>query len=202
MEIKSKYENKNKFENENEYECYNENENENKNKNKNIEKNNNNKTKINKYNNYNNDENHKNNNEEYNVKLKLMPFIKCVFECEYEYESEIKDSVIIEPILQEELDKRFEKSKDILERINRCEKILLRKTNESDILFCFHCKIFIDHKKKNKCNCCNEIFCEKHKLEIKHNCSKMIKDEKMQIYQNAKNIFQMRLKQIKMKAGT
>ena len=113
-----------------------------------------------------------------------------------------KYSEAIQPISQEELDERFLQSKEVLERIARCEKILLRKTNESDILFCLHCQMFIDHKKKNVCTYCNEIFCEKHKIETKHNCPKMPKDEKMQSYQNAKNMFQMRLKQIKMKAGS
>jgi hypothetical protein len=129
-----------------------------------------------------------NNDKEYNTKLSSL------LNCEGKY------SEIIEPILQEELDERFEKSKEILERINLCEKILLRKTKESDILFCLHCQIFIDQKKQNKCSYCNEIFCDKHKLEIKHNCPKMPKDEKMQIYLNAKDIFKNRLKQIKMKA--
>jgi hypothetical protein len=113
-----------------------------------------------------------------------------------------KYSEAIESVSQEELDERLLQSKEVLERIALCEKILLRKTNESDILFCLHCKIFIDVKKKNTCNYCNEIFCEKHKLETKHNCPKVPKDEKMQSYQNAKNMFQMRLKQIKMKAGS
>ena len=112
-----------------------------------------------------------------------------------------KYSEAIEITTQEELDERFQQSKEVLERISLCEKILLRKTNESDILFCLHCKIFIDHKKKNICTYCDEIFCDKHKMETRHNCPKMPKDEKMQNYQNAKNMFQMRLKQIKMKAG-
>merc|ERR1711957_336464 len=113
-----------------------------------------------------------------------------------------KYSEAIETATQEELDERFDQSKEVLERISLCEKILLRKTNESDILFCLHCKIFIDSKKKNVCTHCSEIFCEKHKIDARHNCPKMPKDEKMQNYQNAKNMFQMRLKQIKMKAGS
>ena len=113
-----------------------------------------------------------------------------------------KYSEAIEPTSQEELDERFVQSQEVLERIARCEKILFRKTSECDILFCLHCQMFIDQTKKNICNYCNHVFCDKHKLEIRHNCPKMPKDEKMQNYQNAKNMFQMRLRQIKMKAGS
>jgi uncharacterized paraquat-inducible protein A len=113
-----------------------------------------------------------------------------------------KYSDAIEPASEEELIDRFEKSQEVLERIARCEKIIFKKTNEADILFCLHCQIFIDHTKKNICSHCSNIFCDKHKLEIRHNCPKMPKDEKIESFQNAKNIFQMRLKQIKMKAGS
>ncbi len=113
-----------------------------------------------------------------------------------------KYSDAIEDITQETLDERLEQSSAVLERIARCEKIIFKKTNESDLPFCLHCKIFIDVAKKNICNHCSEIFCDKHKLEIRHNCPKMPKDDKMESYQNAKNLFQMRLKQIKMKAGS
>jgi hypothetical protein len=113
-----------------------------------------------------------------------------------------KYSNALEEITQETLDERLEKSLVVLERIARCEKIIFKKTNESDLPFCLYCKIFIDVAKKNICNLCSEIFCDKHKLEIRHNCAKMLKDDKMESYQNAKNIFQMRLKQIKMKAGS
>ena len=113
-----------------------------------------------------------------------------------------KLSEAIEQISQEDLDERFLKSQEVLERIARCEKILFRKTCESDILFCLHCQMFIDESKKNICNYCSGIFCEKHKLEIRHNCPKAPKDEKLQSFQNAKNMFQMRLRQIKMKAGS
>ena len=113
-----------------------------------------------------------------------------------------KYSDAIEDISSEILEERFEKSQVILERIARCEKIFFKKTNESDLLFCIHCKIFIDLNKKNICSHCNNIFCEKHKLEIRHNCPNMPRDEKLETYQNAKNLFQMRLKQIKLKAGS
>lgn len=114
-----------------------------------------------------------------------------------------KYSDAIEPISQEELDDRFEKSLLVLERIATCEKVLFKKTCESDLLFCLHCKIFLDNSKKNNlCNHCSQIFCDKHKLGIRHNCPNMPRDEKMETYKNAKNIFQMRLKQIKMKAGS
>lgn len=113
-----------------------------------------------------------------------------------------KYSDALEELTQETLDERLEKSLAVLERIARCEKIIFKKTNESDLPFCMHCNIFIDVNKKNICNHCSEIFCDKHKLGIRHNCPKMPKDDKMESYQNAKNIFQMRLKQIKMKAGS
>jgi len=113
-----------------------------------------------------------------------------------------KNSNALEDISQETLDMRFEESQIVLERISRCEKLIFKKTNESDLLFCMHCKVFIDVLKKNICHHCSMIFCEKHKLELRHNCPNIPKDEKMETYQNAKNIFQMRLKQIKMKAGS
>ena len=112
-----------------------------------------------------------------------------------------KYSDAIENISFELLDERFEKSLEILERISRCEKILFKKTNESDLLFCMHCKIFIDKLKKNICISCNEIFCDKHKLQMRHNCPNIPKDEKVEAYQNAKHLFQMRLRQTKLKAG-
>lgn len=113
-----------------------------------------------------------------------------------------KCSDAIEIVCQETLDKQFEKSLIVLERISRCEKIIFKKTNESDLPFCMHCKIFIDSAKKSLCNHCENIFCEKHKQEIRHNCPKMPKDEKTEAYQNAKNMFQMRLKQIKIKSAS
>ncbi len=113
-----------------------------------------------------------------------------------------KYSEATDDVNQETLDERFEKSQIVLERIARCEKLIFKKTNESDLLFCIHCKIFIDINKKNVCNHCSHIFCDKHKLEMRHNCPNLPKDEKIETYQNAKNLFQMRLKQIKMKAGS
>jgi len=113
-----------------------------------------------------------------------------------------KCSDAIEIVSQETLDEQLEKSLVVLERISRCEKIIFKKTNESDLPFCMHCKIFIDSAKKIVCNYCENIFCEKHKQEMRHNCPKMPKDEKIEAYQNAKNMFQMRLKQIKIKSAS
>ena len=113
-----------------------------------------------------------------------------------------KYSDLIENISQETLDERLEQSQIVLERIAKCEKLIFKKINESDLLYCLHCKIFIDSARKNICSQCYHIFCEKHKLEIRHNCPNMAKDEKTELYQNAKNIFQKRLKQIRMKVGS
>lgn len=113
-----------------------------------------------------------------------------------------KYSGLVEDVSQETLDQRLEKSQVVLERIAKCEKLIFRKTNEADLLFCLHCKIFIDTARKNLCSQCSQIFCDKHRLQIRHNCQYMAKDEKTEIYQNAKNIFQMRLKQVRMKVGS
>lgn len=113
-----------------------------------------------------------------------------------------KYSNSIEEVTQETLDNRLEQSQIVLERIAKCEKLIFKKINEADLLFCLHCKIFIDCAKKNVCDQCSKIFCDKHKLEMRHNCPFMHKDEKTELYQNAKNIFQMKLKQIRMKVGS
>jgi len=112
-----------------------------------------------------------------------------------------KFSGSIEEVSEETLDNRLEKSQIVLERIAKCEKVIFKKINEADLLFCLHCKIFIDIAKKNVCSQCLKIFCDNHKLEIRHSCPNMAKDEKTELYHNAKNLFQKRLKQVKMNVG-
>jgi hypothetical protein len=66
---------------------------------------------------------------------------------------------------------------------------------------CFFCKKLIPYVSEAQCKHCCERFCIKHKLQMNHRCDKLPRDENAERYQNAKNQFKLRLKEVKNKAA-
>jgi hypothetical protein len=92
----------------------------------------------------------------------------------------------------------LEQSRRILERFNHPKRDQDNIANPV-LSACFFCKKLIPYVSEAQCKHCCERFCIKHK--INHKCDKIPKDENLERYQNAKNQFKLRLREVKNKAA-
>jgi hypothetical protein len=70
--------------------------------------------------------------------------------------------------------------------------------NIHDLTSCMICKKLLPNSPQCECKLCSKAFCLRHKAEINHNCEKLTKERG--IYLHAKNLFKMKLKEVKSKA--
>lgn len=78
--------------------------------------------------------------------------------------------------------KALEESRIILNQIDHYDTEMLKIYNNSRekyihngnllISSCCFCKVLITKRKKNECGMCNRLFCNRHLIEISHNCNK------------------------------
>jgi hypothetical protein len=96
----------------------------------------------------------------------------------------------------------LEKSRMLLAKFSLSNKVLSKhnidQSNIQNLASCFTCKKLISRNKDNECRLCTEIFCLKHRTEISHKCEKLSKDTER--YLNAKNLFKLKLREVKGKA--
>jgi hypothetical protein len=94
----------------------------------------------------------------------------------------------------------LEESRAILDKFNHPKRD--ENSVASPILSaCFSCKKLIPYVSEAECKHCCERFCIKHKLQINHKCSKLPSDENAERYQNAKNQFKLKLREVKNRAA-